>query len=235
MFSKFTPKFIWKGYLTAFVCVVLWAVLFFLTQTVQALPVNKKIIVIDAGHGDWDPGKMSKNVHEKDINLAITEKLQWLFELGGAVVLTTRSTDAALAQGKREDLGARARLANTANADIYLSIHQNSFESPSVSGGQVFYYADSESSKILAEKIQVHLNTFVGDHRGAPRNRESKASDTYYVLKRTSMPAVIVECGFMSNAKDLKLLQDEDFQERIAWAVYMGVIDYFKETDKPQQ
>ena len=225
-FMRLLPGF----FCSALICIVLIA-----GQTVaHAAPVNKRIIVIDAGHGDWDPGKVSRGVEEKGINLQVAEKLQWLLELSGAVVLTTRSADTSLADQKRADLSARARMANAANADIFVSIHQNSFNCDSVSGGQVFYHASSEESKNLADLIQGRLNSFIGDHKGKPRTRPAKASESYYVLKQTNMPAVIVECGFMSNYKDLQLLQDEDFQERIVWAVYMGIAEYFaqKSDDK---
>jgi N-acetylmuramoyl-L-alanine amidase len=194
------------------------------------MPVNKRVIAIDAGHGEWDPGKQNRSVDEKDINLAVSEKLQTLFELGGAVVFTTRSDDTALADRKRDDLTARAKIANQAEADIYISIHQNSFNSPSVYGAQVFYHKSSEKSKILAEMIQARMNAFMGDHDYLS-DRQAKSSEVYFVLKKTDMPAVIVECGFMSNLRELGLLQDEDFQEKIAWAIYMGVMDYFGKTD----
>jgi len=198
------------------------------TELHADLPVNKRVITIDAGHGEWDPGKQNRSVNEKDINLAISEKLHSLFELGGAVVFTTRSDDTALADRKRDDLGARANVANHAEADIYLSIHQNSFENQSVNGAQVFYHASSDESKILGDFIQKRLNEFVGRQDGTPGNKLAKPGEAYYVLKKTKMPAVIIECGFMSNLKDLELLQDETFQEKIAWAVYMGVNDYFE-------
>lgn len=225
-----------KRYRVAFFCVVTLIIIFIWIGPVNAwasMPANKKIVVIDAGHGEWDPGMFHSKIKEKDINLVITEKLQLLMELGGAVVLTTRSDDTALADKKRADLSARANIANAAGADIYLSIHQNSFASADVSGAQVFYHASSESSKVLAEFIQDRLNNFIGDHQGKPRTRPAKASETYYVLKKTNMPAVIVECGFMSNYRDLKLLQEDNFQDKIAWAVYMGVMDYFMHIEKP--
>ncbi|MCL2702518.1 MAG: N-acetylmuramoyl-L-alanine amidase [Defluviitaleaceae bacterium] len=213
-----------------FIYVIIYLFLFLLIQTpcvYAGMPANKRVITIDAGHGEWDPGKQNRSVDEKDINLAISEKLQTLFELGGAVVFTTRSDDTALADRKREDLRARAEIANKAGADVFISIHQNSFESEAASGAQVFYHSSSENSKILAELIQERFNAFVGGHGGNPGRRQAKPSEIYYVLKKTDMPAVIVECGFMSNSTDLKLLQDEHFQDKIAWAVYMGVSDYF--------
>jgi len=214
------------------ICVILTILLIISMPltTYAGMPVNKRIIAIDAGHGEWDPGKQNRSVDEKDINLAISEKLQTLFELGGAVVFTTRSDDTALADRKRDDLSARAKIANAADADVYISIHQNSFGSPSVHGPQVFYHIKSVKSKVLAELIQERMNVFLSGHTN-PSDRQAKPSETYFVLKKTDMPAVIVECGFMSNLRELGLLQEEDFQEKIAWAIYMGVMDYFTQTD----
>jgi len=217
-----------KAFQMTFFYVIMFACLCSAPLGINAsMPVNKRVIAIDAGHGEWDPGKQNRSVNEKDINLAVSEKLQTLFELNGAVVFTTRSDDTALADRKREDLSARANLANAAGADIYVSIHQNSFENESVSGAQVFYHASSEKSKILAEMIQQNMNEFLGQHSHSS-DRQAKSSETYFVLKKTDMPAVIVECGFMSNLRELGLLQEDDFQEKIAWAVYMGVMDYFE-------
>ncbi|MCL2407453.1 MAG: N-acetylmuramoyl-L-alanine amidase [Defluviitaleaceae bacterium] len=207
-------------------CVILVS-LVGIQQVSAAMPVYKKVIMIDAGHGDWDPGKQSRGVDEKDINLAISEQLQMLFELGGAVVFTTRSGDTSLANRKRGDLTARANEANELGADIFISIHQNSFQSEAVYGAQVFYHNTGDQSKVLAESIQARFNTFIGRRDGTPHTRLARAADSYFVLKKTTMPAVIVECGFMSNAQDLKLLQDENFQARVVWAIYMGVMDYF--------
>lgn len=220
-----------KALTTRVICVIMVAVLLAARPVAvkAAMPVNKKVVVIDAGHGEWDPGKTGGGVREKDINLVISEKLQTLLEIGGAVVFVTRAEDTALSERKRGDLTARAELANGFKADIFISVHQNSFENPSVKGAQVFYQNASEGSKALAELIQERLNGFVpGQYR-----REAKASDSYYVLQHTAMPAVIVECGFMSNPGELKLLLTDDFQNRLAWAVYMGINDYFG--DKKQE
>ncbi|MDR1703092.1 MAG: N-acetylmuramoyl-L-alanine amidase [Clostridiales bacterium] len=187
------------------------------------MPVNKKVITIDAGHGEWDPGKQNRNTDEKDLNLAVAEKLQVLLETGGAVVFVTRADDKALSDKKRSDLSARAYLANAAVSDIFVSVHHNSYESPSAYGAQVFYFDSSERSAILGQAIQNRLNEFLpGQHK-----RDAKANDKYYVLKKTAMPAVIVECGFMSNPRELEMLKDESYQDMLAWAIYMGVCDYF--------
>lgn len=200
----------------------------YVTESVPTfmMPTDKKVIMLDAGHGGWDPGKIGfGDVVEKDINLAITKKVQRNLELSGAFVVTTRLTDTALADGKRRDLDARRNLSNNLSADIIVSIHQNSYPSPNVKGAQVFYYDNSEKSKRLAECIQNKIVEFIdpGNKRG------SKENGSYYMLKKTTVPAVIVECGFLSNYSEGKKLSKDEYQEKIAWAIYMGIVDYYDE------
>ena len=151
-----------------------------------AMPVSRKVVVIDAGHGGWDPGKVSENeVMEKEINLEIALKLQSLLEQGGATVLMTRIEDEALGRGKQSDLRARTTLGSTAGVDVIISIHQNSYPSENVMGTQVFFYEGSENSRRLAELIQAEVKSFLGQIN----NREAKANSSYYILKQTSIPA----------------------------------------------
>ena len=195
-------------------------------QTVEtfSMPISGRVIMIDAGHGGWDPGKVgNQNILEKDINLQIAQKLQMYLEQAGSIVILSRLDDTALSDKKRNDMYSRADIANTSNADIFVSIHQNSYPDASVRGAQVFYYENSEKSRILAESIQNELLRFVD-----PYNKRTVESNTnYYVLKRTTIPAVIVECGFLSNDGEKWQLMDENYQERIAWGIYLGIINYF--------
>lgn len=189
-----------------------------------SMPVSKKNIVIDAGHGGWDPGKVrSDGIVEKDINLKIAAKLQKYLEQGGSYVITTRVDDKALSDKKRADLGERKNIANNNEVDLLISIHQNSFPKPSAKGAQVFYFNKSEQSKILADCIQSKIKEFADPNN----DRIAKANTDYYILKQTKVPAVIVECGFLSNDEENKKLNDEQYQEKIAWAIYMGVVDYY--------
>ncbi|MDR2902971.1 MAG: N-acetylmuramoyl-L-alanine amidase [Clostridiales bacterium] len=193
-----------------------------------SFPTEKKVILIDAGHGGWDPGKVGRNdTLEKDLNLAIMEKLQMMLEQGGAYTVTTRATDDALSKNKRTDLSARKNMAYDYKADILVSIHQNSYPQASVKGAQVFYFDNSDKSKLLAESIQSRIVSFLdpGNVRG------SKANDNYYLLKKTAVPAVIVECGFLTNETDRQNLLEDDYQEKIAWSIYMGIVDYFEALD----
>lgn len=195
-------------------------------QTVPAmLPTTSKTIVIDAGHGGWDPGKTGINgENEKNINLKIASKLQLYLEQGGATVIITRKEDSALSQKKKEDMKQRKDIANDSKGDILISIHQNSFPKKSAKGAQVFYYDNSEKSKKLADCIQNSLKQFLD-----PNNeRLAKANTSYYILKTTKPPSALVECGFLTNIEEESMLNDESYQEKVAWAIYLGILDYFQ-------
>jgi len=187
------------------------------------MPVSGRIVVIDAGHGGWDPGMVSGKVEEKGINLSIAHKLQVFLEQGGATVIITRLDDSDLAKNKSGDMHVRRLIANTSNADIFVSIHQNSYHSANVKGFQAFYFNESDNSKKLATCIQDSLKEFVN-----PGNRlGARANKNYYVLKQTEMPAVLVECGFLTNYNERKNLTTDAYQEKIAWGIYLGIVNYF--------
>jgi N-acetylmuramoyl-L-alanine amidase len=189
-----------------------------------AMPLDRRVIVIDAGHGGWDPGMVSGPVNEKDINLLIAQKLQHLLELGGATVLITRLDDACLSGDKTGDMAARRFIANNSKADIFISIHQNAFGSPRVNGAQVFYYNESDDSKKLAQSIQHQIKEFL-----LPDNRfKARANANYYVLKQAEIPAVLVECGFLTNPDEKSRLLTDAYQGKIAWGIYLGIVDYFR-------
>ena len=191
-------------------------------------PMLDARIVLDAGHGGWDPGKTGTNgANEKELNLAIVEKLEEYLEQGGAEVIQTRTSDTALGEGKRTDMAERRRIANESGADILVSIHQNAFPSADVKGAQVFYHRGSERGKLLAEAVQENLKSRVD----GSNHRQAKENSSYYILKATDIPAVIVECGFLSNREEEKLLNDGAYQEKLAWAIYCGILDYFEKND----
>ncbi|WP_250278252.1 N-acetylmuramoyl-L-alanine amidase CwlD [[Clostridium] colinum] len=194
-------------------------------ETVEtfSMPVANKNIFIDAGHGEWDPGKVAKDgTLEKDINLSISKYLQSYLEQSGGFVLTTRTDDKALSDKKREDLKQRKNIANNENVDLLVSIHQNSFPKENVKGAQVFYYKGSEESKKLAECVQNRLKEI-----DKTNDRVAKESKDYYILKQSKMPAIIVECGFLSNTEENNNLKNEEYQKKIAWAIYLGILDYY--------
>ena len=182
-------------------------------------------VVLDAGHGGWDPGKTgTQGANEKELNLAVAEKLAEYLELGGAEVILTRSSDDALGKGKGGDMAERKRIANESGGALLISIHQNAFPSEKARGAQVFYHKSSESGRLLAECVQESLRERVdGSNR-----RAAKENEAYYILRTTEIPAVLVECGFLSNGEEERLLNDEGYQEKLAWAIYCGVLDYFE-------
>lgn len=192
--------------------------------TMVMMPVNKKIVVLDAGHGGFDPGKVGINgKNEKDINLDIVNKLQNFLEQGGATVYLTRATDEALANDKNGDMKERKVITNESNADLLVSIHQNAFTSSSVRGSQVFYHKNSDEGKKIATSIQNSLK----DNVDSTNSRVEKENDDYYILRTTEIPTVLVECGFLSNPEEEMLLNDEVYQEKIAWGIYIGIMEYF--------
>ena len=185
-------------------------------------------VVVDAGHGGIDPGKVGVNdALEKDINLSIAMKLKSYLEQQDIKVIMTRETDMGLyeesdSNKKVRDMKNRLAIMEEIKPELVISIHQNSYPEESVSGMQVFYYETSTEGKQLAEIMQ---QTMIESLK-PQKERTAKANDTYYLLKKTSAPIVIVECGFLSNHTEAKLLVSSDYQEKMAWAIHMGVLRY---------
>ena len=189
----------------------------------------KYCVVIDSGHGGKDPGKIGLNGEkEKDINLAIARKLASLLEQADVKAVMTRTGDAGLydedaSRKKVQDMKRRIELMEETAPDLVVSIHQNSYPDPSVKGAQVFYYTGSSEGRALAERIQNRL------YRLDPSNRRAvKENNSYYLLKKTTCPIVIVECGFLSNPKEAEALSDAVYQEKAAWQICMGILQYLK-------
>lgn len=200
------------------------------TETV-ALPVTNRVIVIDAGHGTPDEGAESNNgVTEAEINLRIALKLQNLLEQSGAKVILTRSNETAiydidkktLREKKVSDIHNRVKIGNESSADIFVSIHLNKIPQNQYWGWQCFYN-QNEKSKILAENLQNNLNEAIQKEN----KRIAMKLDTVYIMKNVEIPISIVECGFLSNQEEEKRLQEDDYQNRLAWGIYNGIMDYF--------
>ncbi len=199
------------------------------TSSGEVFSLEKKVILIDPGHGGDDPGKVvSKGDKEKEINLIISGYLCKYLEQSGASVRTTRNDDEALAKSKREDLRLRRKLADSDEVDAMISIHQNFYPADNVKGAQVFYPVASEEGKQLADLIQARLKEL----SGGENTRVTKENNSYYILKNQKKPSVIVECGFLSNPDENKLLNSEEYQKKIAWAIYIGIADYFAAKNK---
>ncbi len=189
---------------------------------------KKMIVLIDPGHGGGDPGKVGVNgLKEKDINLDIALELQEMLTESGIKAYLTREEDVDLADesaGNRKvsDLKNRVLMAADKKADILVSIHQNSFSSDKVKGCQTFYYSHSEMGKILAENILecVKIQT------DKENSRIAKPNDSYYILLHSSCPAVIVECGFLSNHQEASKLSEKEYRKKVAKGIAEGIGKY---------
>lgn len=196
---------------------------------------KKGTVVVDAGHGGEDGG--ATGVHgelEKDINLAIALELQRLLEQHQFEVVMVRDWDTDLsdqnlptvAQRKRSDLQRRLRLAEESGDCILLSIHQNFFTENQYSGAQVFYSANDPRGAALAEAIRASIVETL-----QPENtRQNKVGEGVYLLEQCQVPAVLVECGFLSNPEEAAALADPDYQKQMAQAIYNGLVRYLKDT-----
>lgn len=196
----------------------------FISEEVAATTETMKV-VIDSGHGGTDPGKIGINgVLEKDVNLKIAYKLKNLLEEQGIAIVMTRETEKGLADSKADDMKQRIEIINQEKPVLCVSIHQNSYSDEMIKGAQVFYYTHSDKCEQIAELLQQELLKVDVDN-----TRQKKANDTYYVLKKSEVPTVIVECGFLSNRKEAELLNTDEYQQRLAEAIASGIVKYLEQ------
>ncbi len=189
------------------------------------------VIVIDAGHGGEDGGAVANNVVEKNINLSISNKLRDIFISSGFNVKMTRSSDKminesgdTLRERKVSDMKNRLKLFNESENNIVISIHQNKFTQEEYKGSQVFYSTNNKESEKLALSIKTSIKTLIQPHN----EREIKPADrNIYLLYNSKTPSVIVECGFISNIEEARVLKDSAYQNKIAFAIYSGFLDYY--------
>lgn len=195
--------------------------------------LQKRTIVIDAGHGGNDPGKVGvNNAYEKEINLQIAKKVKRYLEANDIDVIMIREEDKGLyeegARNKKvQDMKARVALIDSSDASLAISIHQNSFPQESVRGTQVFYYQKNEKSKVMAEMLQATITELLKPEK----EREAKANKDYYLLKKAETNVLIVECGFLSNKEEADLLIKDTYQERMAWAIAVGTMRCLSEME----
>lgn len=198
-----------------------------------ATPVSGKTIIIDAGHGVPDEGAQSSSgTTEAETNLRIALKLQNLLETNGCNVILTRSDENAiydldkttLREKKISDIRNRVKIGNESSADIFVSIHLNKIPQQQYWGWQCFYKNGDEKSTNLAKLIQSNLNTAIQKEN----KRVAMKLDTVYIMKHVEIPISIVECGFLSNPEEEKQLLADDYQNKLAWGIYSGIIDYFQ-------
>lgn len=189
---------------------------------------NQQVVIIDAGHGAADSGKIGINkALEKDINLAISIKVKRLLEAQDICVYMTREDDTGFYPGsgtnkKVQDMKKRVSFINETNPDLTVSIHQNSFEQEEIFGAQTFFYGTSKDGEEAAEIMQSQLIATLDKNN----KREAKNNSSYYLLKKTTSPIIIVECGFLSNRKEAELLNSQEYQERCAWAIHLGILRF---------
>ena len=177
-------------------------------------------------------GAVSDNgVSEADINLKIVLKLQQLLEQSGAEVILTRSDENAiydldkktLRDKKNSDIKNRVKIGNNSSADIFVSIHLNKIPQSQYSGWQTFFKDGNEDSKKLATSIQNNLNEAMQKEN----KRVPLKINNIYIIKKVEIPTTIVECGFLSNPEEEKLLQQDEYRAKLAWGIYNGIMQYF--------
>ena len=214
--------------------VILLTSAFFLARKGSVLVNNGKAeekeicIAIDAGHGGDDPGKIGINdAKEKDINLSIALKLKKLLEKEDIRIVLTRKDknglySAGTSNKKVEDMRKRCDIITDAMPVFTVSVHRNSYTEEYVKGAQVFYFGQSAEGKELAETLQESLRV----NLDPDNDRMAKANESYYLLKKTPTPTVIVECGFLSNTEEANLLITDEYQDKVAEAIKDGILTY---------
>ncbi len=191
---------------------------------------NRKTVIVDAGHGGFDGGAVAGDgTPEKDINLTIAKNLKGFLELFGFNVIMTRESDISTESDngkknkKTSDLYNRLQLMNDNKDAIFVSIHLNKFTSSNVNGAQTFYSPKVNESEMLAKNIHNDIVSML-----QPQNTREikKGTKSIYLLNNATCPAVIVECGFLSNGEDLKKLKDKNYQSMMAFCIFCGIMDY---------
>ncbi len=195
---------------------------------------TQKTVVVDAGHGGEDPGKVSSysDLKEKDLNLKIALKLGQLLENGGYKVILTRQEDKLvysegttnIYEKRKQDLTRRKDIMDNSGADIVVSIHLNSFTESQYFGAQTFYPPNSPESLKLANSLQKTLKAQLDtENKRAPQEKK----DPIVILTDLKTPTTIVECGFLSNAQEERKLGTDEYQTKVAEAIKAGIDEYF--------
>jgi N-acetylmuramoyl-L-alanine amidase len=186
-----------------------------------------KLIYIDPGHGGSDGGAVGyEGICEKDIVLEIGKKLKHFLEQAGYEVLMTRTGDYDLAGSdsenrKRDDIYRRVDLINSTNCLLYVSIHANKFSDPRIYGAQVFYKANSKEAQELAESIQEAIKALLQN-----TDRFAKSIEDKYLIDNVRRKGCLVEVGFLSNPEEARMLENEYYQEKMAYAIFLGIVAY---------
>ena len=190
-------------------------------------------IIVDAGHGNPDGGAVGAGgTVEKDINLSIANILDEVLRAKGYTVIMTRVGDngiydpecKTIREMKRDDMNKRLSIMKKSGADLFVSIHMNSFKNKSAHGLNVFYSSNHPKIKDLAEQIQLRIANVTGVTTHAVRTADEKL----FLMKNPPVPSVLVECGFLSNPEEEEKLNNPDYQSRLAWAIAEGIEEYFE-------
>ena len=224
-----------------FITVIFFSFSKFEGKKISALSDKEtKIIVIDAGHGLPDGGAVGMNgTIESVVNLQLSKQIEKkLKNIGYKVIMTRKSEngifdcEGGMAEKKRNDMKNRLKIINSSNADMLISIHMNKFPDSKYSGAQVLYSSNYERSKQLAEAIQSEFQNM----KDNPSKRSAlKAPDGLYLMRNSSVPAVIAECGFLSNYGEEKNLNNKSYQQELANAVVNGIKAYYIEVYGEQE
>ena len=196
----------------------------------QTLPLQDTIIMVDPGHGGRDSGTYYGKIYEKDINLEISKALEEELTKNGAIVYMTRTRDIDLSSiydsaKKRGDLYRRLLKIKETKSDLYISIHINWYQNTSMKGAEVLYNSINENNEKLAKSIMKEFKTDLGS------TRTIKTTDLY-MYRNTTTPGVLVECGYLSNPTERTLLQQENYQKKLAKSITNGIINYLKKKGK---
>lgn len=181
-----------------------------------------KTIVVDPGHGGSNPGAVDNGTKEADNNLAVSLKLRDKLTRAGAKVVMTRETDRTVApEGSSlgQELAKRVDIAETNNADMFVSVHSNSNPDPSIYGTMTFFPSGKSSKLALEVQDNIIRETGAVD--------KGTSSATFYVLRNTTMPSILVEMGFVSNPNEAIKLRDDSYRNKIAQGIFNGIVKYF--------
>ncbi len=232
MLKRFTPQLVLLG----LICMIA-AFGYVKTEIIGTVTAadTTKTIIIDAGHGGFDGGASAADgTVEKDINLCISQKVSSLLRFYGCNVIMTRNSDtgteddesAAIVKRKKSDLSNRLQLMKDNSDAIYVSIHLNKFTTSAANGAQVFYTKNYAEAYDLANCVQSSIKTLI-----QPENTRvvKQGTNSTYLLKNAAVPAIIVECGFLSNNAELEKLKNDDYQSQMAFAIVSGIMEFYKD------
>ena len=199
---------------------------------VSNIAENTVTVVLDAGHGGLDSGCVgSSGALEKEINLSIVMKLKDMLEVSGVNVVLTRASDKSIhdkgvtgiRNQKESDMDNRLKIINDSGADALIMVHQNKFTDPQYSGAQMFYNMETDGGEEFADILQKKFVEFLQpDNEREIKEEEEKI----YLLSNSSMPGVLCECGFLSNPEEEALLSDNEYQSKVAFTIYCGLMEF---------